>query len=661
MANKRPTPPRPTACHFSCDLCYRRKVKCDRGNPCSYCVRQQVECQPSSVETSDRPRKRRFPEAELLRRIKRYEAALLSYGADPESIYNGENVSPDPLSNTTSSRRSAASPEYSMPGVASSKYTDPVSASPLSPDDMESRDELEDVLKIITVEDEQTSSNAFRESQTKLDGFFKSDGSTLLSAVDPSKVVAHPAPFDIFKLWQIYCDNVHPLCKVLHAPTFQRKISTYGSHLHMAPSADQALFFAVYLAAICSMRAEECEATFFSTKETLEEQYKLATQAWLGRAGLWHTTELSVLQAFVLFLSTQQNNVIPRALFLFTGMAERMARRMGLHHDVTAQSTSLVEQQVRRRVWWELILLDDRMVEKAGMVSMSLTGPWNTSLPSARSDADLECLQGDPHSGNRPPSSTMVFLLVRSEAARLVSDMRNRAVKLSLDQKLQAIEELEARLRSNYLCFCDEALPQHRLTLSFSSILVARMRLSAYLIEEAAGDELKRPAIRLRVLKQSTLIMEHFNRMRGDPDLGHFLWFLHHYMPIFAYIHLLRVLQMVATGQLVDRAWQAVEEFKRHGARVPLDSLILRAWKARERATGSTIEAPECVKAILRARAGEADAQQTAKGAWNMSMGASAEPSNSDYMTMLADIMTGSSDYAFDWSAWLNESPSQSN
>lgn len=40
-----------------------------------------------------RPRKKRFPEAELLARLKRYEDALKSYGADLESIKSAHSSS----------------------------------------------------------------------------------------------------------------------------------------------------------------------------------------------------------------------------------------------------------------------------------------------------------------------------------------------------------------------------------------------------------------------------------------------------------------------------------------------------------------------------------------------------------------------------------------
>lgn len=59
----------------SCDLCRRRKVKCDRGNPCSSCRRAGVACVFSIPPRVPRARKvgRRKPDGEILKRIAKLE------------------------------------------------------------------------------------------------------------------------------------------------------------------------------------------------------------------------------------------------------------------------------------------------------------------------------------------------------------------------------------------------------------------------------------------------------------------------------------------------------------------------------------------------------------------------------------------------------------
>ena len=59
---------------LACVLCQQRKVKCDRKFPCSYCVKSRVQCVPG-VQVA-RQRRRRFPERELLERLRRYEDLL---------------------------------------------------------------------------------------------------------------------------------------------------------------------------------------------------------------------------------------------------------------------------------------------------------------------------------------------------------------------------------------------------------------------------------------------------------------------------------------------------------------------------------------------------------------------------------------------------------
>ncbi|KAL2189209.1 hypothetical protein L209DRAFT_752432 [Thermothelomyces heterothallicus CBS 203.75] len=59
---------------LACQLCQQRKVKCDRKFPCSQCSRMGAQCVPAAL--IPRQRRRRFPERELLERIRQYEALL---------------------------------------------------------------------------------------------------------------------------------------------------------------------------------------------------------------------------------------------------------------------------------------------------------------------------------------------------------------------------------------------------------------------------------------------------------------------------------------------------------------------------------------------------------------------------------------------------------
>ena len=96
----------------SCALCHKRKVKCDKKDPCTYCVTRNIVCVPV-VQADSGMKKRRFPEAELLARLRRYEAALKSFGADVDALRYGNTSS----STTRAIDTRAANQEPAMQGT----------------------------------------------------------------------------------------------------------------------------------------------------------------------------------------------------------------------------------------------------------------------------------------------------------------------------------------------------------------------------------------------------------------------------------------------------------------------------------------------------------------------------------------------------------------
>jgi hypothetical protein len=59
---------------LACVLCQQRKVRCDRKFPCANCTKAGAQC--TSAALAPRQRRRRFPEKELLDRLRHYEDLL---------------------------------------------------------------------------------------------------------------------------------------------------------------------------------------------------------------------------------------------------------------------------------------------------------------------------------------------------------------------------------------------------------------------------------------------------------------------------------------------------------------------------------------------------------------------------------------------------------
>lgn len=112
----------------------------------------------------------------------------------------------------------------------------------------------------------------------------------------------HPEPAQLFRLWQVYLDNVNPLLKVTHTPTLQGRIVEAAANLKEIPSTLEALMFGIYCMAILSLTAEECETMFKQTKYELSTRFQFGCQQALLNSNFLRTGSRECLTALFLYL-----------------------------------------------------------------------------------------------------------------------------------------------------------------------------------------------------------------------------------------------------------------------------------------------------------------------------------------------------------------------
>lgn len=106
-------PPRTLAC----TSCQNRKVKCDRKFPCSSCIKSNVQCIPSAAP---RQRRRRFPEAELLQRVRYLEDLLRQHDIEFEPLHGNATEKSENKSGREGKRK--GSPEVKTETTFEAKY-----------------------------------------------------------------------------------------------------------------------------------------------------------------------------------------------------------------------------------------------------------------------------------------------------------------------------------------------------------------------------------------------------------------------------------------------------------------------------------------------------------------------------------------------------------
>lgn len=116
----------------------------------------------------------------------------------------------------------------------------------------------------------------------------------------------HPPAVQIFQLWQIYLDNVNPLLKVTHTPTLQGQLIEAAANPSKMSKPLEALLFSIYYIAVMSLTDEQVRDTFKEEKSRLMSKYHRGTQQALVNAGFMRTSDLVVLQAFLLYLVSQK-------------------------------------------------------------------------------------------------------------------------------------------------------------------------------------------------------------------------------------------------------------------------------------------------------------------------------------------------------------------
>jgi hypothetical protein len=131
-------------------------------------------------------------------------------------------------------------------------------------------------------------------------GFFFGSSGPGASLIDflPSRLAAD-------RLIQQYFECVHPICQLVHRPTFEKEYDTFWDEVSLGiepPSSVQTIVFAAMFSGVVSMEEPIIIRDFGVAKASLIDNFKLGTETALARANFLRTTKIEVLQSFVMYL-----------------------------------------------------------------------------------------------------------------------------------------------------------------------------------------------------------------------------------------------------------------------------------------------------------------------------------------------------------------------
>ncbi|KAF9891452.1 hypothetical protein FE257_003918 [Aspergillus nanangensis] len=291
-----------------------------------------------------------------------------------------------------------------------------------------------------------------------------------------------PSPSQVFLLWEVFKENVAPVVPIIHKPSFEAYLMEMAATPEKMDLNRKALLLVVFLSTVISMTDEECVRDLDDTRPQLLTTYKEAITSIFSRMRVLETRNLTLLQAFVLYLSCTRKYLEETSyVWAMTTVALRLARNMNLHRDGASIGMDPFETEMRRRIWWHICFLDVQCSEHQGTESDVLDMCFDTHLPSNVNDDDIMPRAAQPIK-EQMAVTEMTYAIVRYEAILEVRRMRE---SMNTSQQYlpvsdigycegkwrQAVQNLSQRLWVGYVSHCDPTNPTNQLYIGLARVV----------------------------------------------------------------------------------------------------------------------------------------------------------------------------------------------
>ncbi|KAI4731466.1 hypothetical protein E4T49_00682 [Aureobasidium sp. EXF-10728] len=421
-------PQSPAAVPLSCTLCRKRKIKCDKQNPCSNCVASQRECIPVVRARLPRGRNggRKGVNSELRNRINRLEGLVqsLNSGLLPDH--------PDFEALPQKTRTNSDTQASTFPAPLPSKQQ-PFDSREATPDTTrwplgstlwaQLAHELNDIHTVLDNEDDDNNDNDDDLDSSPPSVPTDSSG-TPGDLLFTSQSVSVPAPVvsssDVSEYIKIFRRNVDYILKFVHLPSFEKLLTEKEPYLGHAPEdpATQALMASAFYACVCSISNSHCLVAFNKKREDLRNEWQQATFQCLSQIEIVKRPSLA-LSMYIAALRSHQDD---QQSWMLISLAVRMAQSLQLHREEAYNRLPWGQAEVRRRTWYTLKALDYQAAMDRGSDLMIVPGGWTTKLPTDHVDSDFS-LHTPPILSSTSSPTGMVFYSIHCHSNWLLREL----------------------------------------------------------------------------------------------------------------------------------------------------------------------------------------------------------------------------------------------
>ncbi|KAL6721752.1 hypothetical protein ACLMJK_000857 [Lecanora helva] len=571
----------------ACEPCAKRKVRCDREEPCSNCKRRkQDRCT--------------YPEASPFDRIKRLEGLVRSLGGDP-----GSNARLAARSTETAAVPASHIPQRSLEtaSFAEGKSKDPV----IIEEDgetlyLESRAWHSWLGKGHDDSDERdiVAENPFltRNYPHALQGIFFGRSSIDLAS-------RYPSQQDAITLWKIFNLRVNPVVRISFnwALMLLHSASMHPEYQKQFTDAEHALMFSLYLSSVISLSDEDCRREMHQPRSLLIAEFHTLCEEAFSRNNLLCMTDITVLQALAVYIAAGIDRLSTQSLWSLMGLVIRNAEKLGIHRDGNLLGLSPLETEQRRRLWWQLQHLDLALAVRSGLTPQTLNADWDTKMPLNIEDDDINATMTSFPKERKGMTSMSYCLLTywvidqqrrffHADKGRFeLSWQSNESLPQPVKESL--IQKLEEGVNKKFLQYCDPLRPLDLLIQLLARMLICGMRqrilhplACAGNLDNTGGD------LRGELLTACMQSLEYNVAMHSQPSIRHFQWLTKGFFPWQSFMCVLVEASQQNDESRTQRIWDLLSDLyvansmlsrlsedrrRSHAAR-----LVVAAWKARQ-------------------------------------------------------------------------------
>ena len=110
--------------------------------------------------------------------------------------------------------------------------------------------------------------------------------------------------------------------------------------------------FSIYYMTILTLTQDEAILRFGLDRQKALDRFRFATEQALARAGFLLSQDITLLQAFHLYIGSLSRDLDDSSVPTMVNLMVNIAQSMGLHRDGEQFNLSPFETEMRRRVWW---------------------------------------------------------------------------------------------------------------------------------------------------------------------------------------------------------------------------------------------------------------------------------------------------------------------